>query len=65
MSTPTKHTHKARKSRRITCKSCYGSGRIDDHENPVRRCDDCMGSGYYYTKARAALAKSSGQGVTP
>lgn len=34
--------------RRQTCKSCFGSGRIDDHESPVRRCDDCVGKGYYY-----------------
>jgi len=44
----------AKKRRRITCKSCFGSGRIeDDNYAPGdRRCDDCVGLGYYHSKTR-------------
>lgn len=46
------------KRRRITCKSCNGSGRIDDHESPVRRCDDCMGLGCYHATPKAKKVKA-------
>lgn len=42
---------RARKKPRLRCKSCFGSGRIDDENgSPMRRCDDCAGNGYYYAK---------------
>lgn len=52
MKSPTPKTKPPAVRRRITCKSCFGSGRIDDHESPVRRCDDCVGRGYYYAEKR-------------
>lgn len=41
----------------LTCESCNGSGRIYDHEAPVRHCDDCGGLGYYYAKRAEKLRK--------
>lgn len=46
------------KARKLTCKSCNGSGRIDDHELPVRRCDDCAGLGYYHKKVARRIPKA-------
>lgn len=46
-----------KKRRRITCKSCFGSGRIDDGgKSPLRRCDDCVGNGYYHAKPQSKPA---------
>ncbi len=45
---------KARKKPRMRCRSCGGSGRIEDDEYlPMRTCMDCQGKGYYYAKSKA------------
>jgi len=67
MTTPRKSQPKA-KARRLTCKSCFGSGRIEDENDAPgdRRCDDCVGRGYYYAKPKAkALTKAVRKGATP